>query len=223
VKRTACLNFFGENFDKYYSKEYNPSIIPRGFLPVLGEEGTLRKPYECFSEASSLVMGVSLLHPEFKKYATKWGVAEHPFPSILIQSLKDRPPNDVQQAIPIFSYLSTRLSDFNENAQKVFSTLAFIPVVKTSSTGGVATKTLVRMNPLQVYFKEEHSEFQELFTYIDFGPESKPFLRFAGVKDTPSPGKSTILTLLSSNLFDLLYFFFLLIFPFVSRTCERVD
>ena len=136
------------------------------------------------------------MHTEFKQFADKFGVDEHPTGSALVNAIRNNPPTK-ENAVSIFSYMASRQQDLNYNDWKVLLNSPFIPIDGTTSKWIEPSKVYFGSNQLSIY--KDHflyiGKFFLLFNYnicdscisLDFGTQSNAFLRACGVKDEPSP------------------------------------
>ncbi|KAI9333392.1 hypothetical protein BDR26DRAFT_608068 [Obelidium mucronatum] len=139
-----------------------------------------------FDPSIVAVVGFPFLHKSLQQHADKFGVREHPNGPTLINVLKTTPPTQ-DKAVAVFSYLSSRQSEFSSTDWNILRTLKFIPIT-TPKDSPVNPGSPAWIEPTKVYFGGKNSSaYLDLFTHIDFGDTSNAFLRACGVKDEPTP------------------------------------
>lgn len=173
--REKALSFFLEHFGDYRSS-YSPTSETPAYVPCT--KG-LFNPLECFSNPEASVMGFPVLQTKHSADYQKFGMKPNPTPTQLIKRLIDQPPSDILQARRIFEYMSTRVADFSQSDLTKLKNSSFIPVKQ----GSHAPPSTCFFQPQDAV---KNGPFKSLFTYIDFGVASKPFLLACGVKNEPT-------------------------------------
>lgn len=181
TRRKEALRYYLDHYLLRYHSAPTPDHL--AYVPSINSDGVagLSKPSEVFANSLCSVLGFSTLPSGHSADAGKFRVEQDPPATVLLAALIARPPQDRGKATAVFSYLATRIVTF-ENAQLLqLSKSPIIPV--TDKTTGV---THMRM-PSTCYFSTSGSPaIAAVFTSIDFGLPSKPFLAACGVRDSPS-------------------------------------
>ncbi|KAI8924001.1 hypothetical protein BC831DRAFT_428325 [Entophlyctis helioformis] len=177
--RMEWFKYFLDNHETVYKSTYSPSLVKSPFLPVAGSETTLSTPGDCFLDPSAAVMGFSVIHPDLKIHADKFGVQQAPSPRLLLDRLRTTPPT-LDNAASVFTFLGSRQAGFLNSDWLALKNLKFIPVKRHDGVLYAA--------PSIVYFENaDVSTLHSQFIYVDFGTSANAFLRACGVKDQPSP------------------------------------
>lgn len=181
TRRSEALRYYLEHYLMRYHTQPVPEDI--AYVPSIGLDGVagLSTPNEVYANPMCAVMGFKTLPSTHAADAGKLRVAQDPSADALIIALTTNPPRDPGKATAVFSYLATRISAFN-NAQLVrLSQSPLVPVHNKSTN-------LIEMRlPSTCYFSTSSSPaIAAIFTSIDFGLPSKPFLAACGVRDSPS-------------------------------------
>lgn len=173
--REKALAFFFEHFADYRSS-YRPNSQTPAYVPCTTG---LVNPLECYSNPEASVMGFPVLQDKYMADYQKFGLKQNPSSAQLMKRLIEQPPSDATKAKYIFEYLSTRVADFSQSELSSLKNASIIPVSKGSHA-----------SPSTCFFQPQNSvnsgPFKSLFTYIDFGLASKPFLLACGVKNEPT-------------------------------------
>ncbi|KAH9824771.1 hypothetical protein DFH28DRAFT_941666 [Melampsora americana] len=173
--RENALAFFLEHFADYRFS-YRPDSQTPSYVPCTTG---LVNPLECYSNPEASVMGFPVLQDKYMADYQKFGLKQNPSSAQLVKRLIDQPPSDTTKAKQIYEYLSTRVADFSQSELSRLKNASIIPVTKGSHA-----------SPSTCFFQPQNSvksgPFKSLFTYIDFGLASKPFLRACGVKNEPT-------------------------------------
>lgn len=183
--RNQALKYFIDNFDKYYQADYNPTTVEEAFIPC--RDGQYSRPYECFGNAQSSVLGFKVIHPELNAVRDKLGVREDPDSTQLLRAFLGCIQTDQEKAKAVFNYMASRIS-LGQSIWNQLQEVEFIPVVDTRTTAKESKKVTL-MRPTECYFvsKDPQNEFhKELFVFIDFGDVANTFLRCCGVKNEPT-------------------------------------
>ncbi|ORX44853.1 hypothetical protein BCR36DRAFT_334006 [Piromyces finnis] len=185
-KRLLHLDYFVNNF-KYYENQYDPYSVGIPFLPCLDTE-ELALPSECYSDPSCKIMGYKILTTHLKEHSEKLGVKAFPSSREIINKLINNPPS-IESAPKVFSFIAQRQSEFTTTQWNRIKQSRIIPVLidKEKKDGTDNTKWI---EPCNVYFKGTN-QYEEIFEYVDFGPNANIFLQACGVKDEPNISELT--------------------------------
>jgi hypothetical protein len=128
------------------------------------------------------VLQLPTLIPELSLHAERLGVARFPTPELAIVQLEKHKPS-TQNAITIFTFLTSMMSSFSRRHWEKLRDLSFIPITRKLQNGETE---VVYAKPGTVYFGAESEEsYPDLFDYVDFG-SGNAFLKACGVREQPS-------------------------------------
>ena len=162
----------------------------------------MRSPQECYSDPACQVMGFIILDQELDRksgraYGSSFNVASKPAPQLLLKRLLEvtvtakmllqhAGQDEESQALrgvilslfeQIFSYLSSRSTDFNASHMKALQREAFVPC-KDANSG-----TIQWYKPGEVYFTNSDGNAEdEAVTLLFHSVSFSPFLAATGVK-----------------------------------------
>ena len=179
TSKTALNYFLLSYVAAGYAKAFDPTQIDVAFVPCTLPNGTtgLAKPSECFTNPQARAMGFSIISSSISQEDLhKFKLRSDPPADLLISKLVNTPPVNAADATQWFTYLSNRTGDFTAAHYQVLRDAKFVPV----STGDSSSKVQRFESPEHCYFTSADSPlssiFASIFTFIDFGAGSKPFL-----------------------------------------------
>lgn len=181
TRRKDALQYYLEHYSSRYSGDQTQSDL--AYIPAINSDGSanLCKSHEVFGNSMSAVLGFKTLPSSYSADASKLRVAHDPPSEALVNALLTETPQDRGKATAIYSYLSTKIVMLSDTQLGRLSKLPIIPVVDKK------TEKLSMKTPNSCYFSTSSSPaIAAVFTSIDFGLPSKPFLAACGVRDTPS-------------------------------------
>ncbi len=203
-ERTVLLRYFVDNFEKFYSRQYDPKTVQASFIPVTVLRGKspqgslvplldgsrsacLAKPLECYSDEGMELLGLPVVHRELRPYASLFGV-RHRATSDHMASLLARHAFEPSHADALFSYLSTIVDDFTPDQLHRLHDADFVPLPRkkeddSALPGGACTWR----QPSDLYFSHGRYDFGQAFTVIEASHSARTFLRACGVSDEPRP------------------------------------
>jgi len=164
----------------------------------------LRAPQECYSDSACQVMGFIILDPEVDRksgrtYGTSFQLVSKPSPQLLLKRMLEvvltakmllEHAGQDDEAIALrktilslfeqmFTYLSSRSSDFAPSHMKALQRESFVPCKDGSGSIGW-------YKPGDVYFKNSEKEEDEIIALLFHSVGFSPFLAAAGVKSEAS-------------------------------------
>jgi hypothetical protein len=142
--RHKALRYFINDFERKYSRNYNPAEINIAFLPCLDD--TYAIPYECFINPECTVMGFKAINRDFQYQVGKLGVRFHPSREELLSKLLQNLPRDEIIAEKIFEYLASRQTEFTHTDLIGLANFNFIPIRNQRNE-------IVLVNPCKCFFK----------------------------------------------------------------------
>ncbi|PWN41182.1 hypothetical protein IE81DRAFT_367653 [Ceraceosorus guamensis] len=205
-RREKALAYFFKHFELVYAPIYSrDSMAGFAFVPALqGEERTpvLLGPNEVFKASGSLHLGLAIVDEQklAKRDIAKLGLREHPTGAKILRALQQHPPitTTIPRAKRIFEYLAGT-SELSGAQLATLKSTPFIPILKTKTRVAAheekakASPDISLQAPSDCYFASvadpsSGSEplWADVFSYIDFGPETVPFLRACGVTAQPT-------------------------------------
>ncbi|CAB5390281.1 unnamed protein product [Rhizophagus irregularis] len=180
--RSKAFEYFIDNFDKNYLKEYSPATVNNAFLPC-SDQNTYAKPSECFINLECKIMKFKVIRQDLRYRVEKLGVHQDPSRETIINELKklSRYVQYGDDAKKIFEYLASRKKDFIRSDFDQLAKFDFIPLRNKTKINEI-----ILFNPRSVYFEVQEG-LSEFFPCIDFGERANSFLSACGVKKRPSP------------------------------------
>lgn len=182
TRRQEALKYFLKNHSSLYSRAATEKDLP--YVPAVRPDGTAEtlpmRPTEVFSNPQCAILGFHVLPSAYVSDAEKLGVQKDPPTFQLINALLDVPPTEAGKATAVFAYLSGEVTRFDSSQLSRLKDSSIIPVPTPDG------KTKLSM-PKTCYFTESDSPaMAAVFTSIDFGVASRPFLMACGVRDSPT-------------------------------------
>ncbi|GAA5919060.1 hypothetical protein JCM1841_003725 [Sporobolomyces salmonicolor] len=167
-----------------YGSTYSPSKHAFAFVPAVEKgKATLAKPMEVFGNPDAAVLGFPILSSKYAAEESRFRILRDPPSSALVAALVGSPPQTIEEASKIFSYLSSQVSHFASADMEALSWAAFVPIRRPDGKVEI-------LPPLNLFFKSDENlpaGLRSLFTTIpDFGLAARPFLVACGVKESPS-------------------------------------
>ncbi|GBB83189.1 hypothetical protein RclHR1_00010071 [Rhizophagus clarus] len=198
--REMALKYFIEQFDKNYLEDYNSAEVNIAFLPC-SNSNTYAKPSECFINDRCMIMNFQTIRKDLRSKAEKFGVHQHPNHEMLVKRLIENPPQDKNEAMGVFEYLSSQQGNFTDSDWDNLKNFEFIPIQNESQSNEINYKLI---KPRDCFFKFDES-LNEFFPCVDFGTKANTFLAKCGVNDEPSSADFARLLLSSSHKLWNLY------------------
>lgn len=209
-KSEIAFNYFLKNFEgnDYSAKEAFKSAFQFVKCTLPNGEVVKRAPNQIFTDPASKLFGFPLLDSSLINHAYKMNISKHPDPSAMVNYLINNPPSTMKQGTEIFEFLSTVFGRISNSDRKKLRESRFIPV-EVKKTGEKASR-VEHMYPTMVYFTKPVSDstqaqarftnsgtgnssesidqkiFSQFFHFVDFSPNSRPFLSFVGVREEPT-------------------------------------
>lgn len=173
------VNFHNNNYDKY-----DATSITTPYLPLQGADAKkLVAPSQCFTNERAAVLGFELLRNDLHPHALKFGVRSDPPIVECLDRLLRKPPPTRRDAKAIFGYLASRLGEIKEEYVQHLGAAKFVPIV--SQTQGEKVAVVRHVSPRECFLGDSQT-YGDIFTYVDYGPESNSFLLTCGSKPEPS-------------------------------------
>ncbi|RIA99607.1 hypothetical protein C1645_811167 [Glomus cerebriforme] len=196
--RELALNYFIDNFENAYSKDYNKLDINIAFLPC-SDPDIYAKPSECYINDRCTIMEFLTIREDLHPHAVKFKVRQHPDHKELLKRLIEEPPQDENKAKEVFGYLKSQRNGFTDSDWKTLANLKFIPVQDKSKPN-----RYILTDPHNCFFKLEEESLNDFFPCVDFEKKANKFLALCGVKE-PSPADLAALLVNSSYELRNLY------------------
>ncbi|KAI1438811.1 hypothetical protein GGR50DRAFT_302175 [Xylaria sp. CBS 124048] len=191
--RGYAMNYFVMH---YHNNDYSAFPIAaskRPFLPVQEDPKKLVPPSGCFTNSAASVLGFSILKLGLHHDAQKFGVSRDPPILECIQRLIRNPPSSRLEAIPVFSYFSSRLNDLDSAMLKHLGDAPIVPVTQKRRVSGIlsspssdtTTRPTLRLSPRQCYLGTS-TNYGDIFDFVDFGQPANSFLSACGSNKEPT-------------------------------------
>lgn len=147
--RSKAFEYFIDNFDKNYLREYISATVNNAFLPC-SDQNTYAKPSECFINHECKIMNLKVIRQDLRYRVDKLGVRQDPSRETLINELKklSRSERYGDNAKNIFEYLASRQKDFIRSDFEQLAKFDFIPL-----RNKIKSNEIILFNPCSVFFE----------------------------------------------------------------------
>ena len=190
VRANSMMYFIANHHINVYAA-FDLSTTDKAILPIQGKEEKLVAPSACYTNEKAAVLGYNILKKELHQHANKFGVARDPSISGCVDRLLANPPKDRQMAITLFEYFQTRLSDLHQHHLVKLRQAPIVPIMKKTITSLAspekAETSLVHVQPQNCYLGNS-TTYENIFDFVDFGPDANTFLYKCGAKSQPTKG-----------------------------------
>lgn len=179
--REKALSYFYNNF---HIKGYSVTAVARSniaFLPLQNHE-RLARPFECYSNPRSLIMGFDVIRSDLHPHATKFGVQPDPDIKECATRLMYHPPQNPKEAREKFGYFGDRMGQLQHGVSNDLGNSPIVPVVIRSASG----TTVKHLAPNACYIGDKSHKYGEIFDFVDFGTGPNAFLMKCGSKPEPT-------------------------------------
>ncbi|KAL7625136.1 hypothetical protein AAE478_004350 [Parahypoxylon ruwenzoriense] len=191
--RANAMNYFITYHHTNSYAAFNIGSAPKAFLPLEGNPKQLVAPSQCFTNEAAAVLGFSILKEDLHIHAPKFGVATDPPILDCVERLVAKPPQNHQEAMPLFGYFATRLNELSNASITKLRDTPIVPVVRKGQSPVVQTPTsvpnkasnTVHLSPRHCYLGSSIM-YGEIFDFVDFGSSANAFLSACGSKTEPT-------------------------------------
>lgn len=180
--REKALSYF---YNQFTINNYSATAVARSniaFLPLQNDKGRLARPFECYSNPRSSIMGFDVIRSDLHPHATKFGIQQDPDIKECAIRLKNQPPQGPKEAREKFGYFGDRMGQLQQGVSNDLGNSPIVPVA-TKSLSGSAVKHLA---PNACYIGDKSHKYGEIFDFVDFGPGPNAFLMKCGSKPEPT-------------------------------------
>ncbi|RKL04149.1 hypothetical protein BFJ68_g11132 [Fusarium oxysporum] len=115
----------------------------------------------------------------------KFGVARDPPMVDCVNRLLASPPQDHQNAVALYSYFASRITELGENNLVKLRNASIVPITRTTRSSEKSTSSMTHVSPSRVYLGAS-TTYGDIFDFVDFGPEANAFLFQCGAKSEPT-------------------------------------
>ncbi|CCX06673.1 Similar to Sacsin; acc. no. Q9JLC8 [Pyronema omphalodes CBS 100304] len=178
ARREKALKYFLDNFmmNGYSTQLVSTSHV--AFVPLQNDKERLVRPYECYSNSHSGVMGFDVVRNDLQPSAARFGIKVDPDIRECANRLRAKPPQDAKEAREKFEYFAHRMMDVTMPLANDLGNSAIVP---TKGMGGVRY-----MVPRNCYIGDRNHKYGEIFDFVDFGTAANAFLQKCGSKPEPT-------------------------------------
>jgi hypothetical protein len=186
--RNLAMSYFIINHSMNGYAAFNAIASPKKFLPLQDDEKRLVSPAECFTNEKSTVFGFHLLRNDLHAHANKFGVATDPNMSVCVDRLIAKPPQTCRDAVPLFGYFASRITEIGPTSISKLADAPIVPVVSKSTKfdGDEKAKERIRYISPRSCYVGESTQYKDIFDFVNFGQEANFFLLKCGSKHEPS-------------------------------------
>jgi hypothetical protein len=149
--RSKAFEYFIDNFEEKYSKDYKPTEVNNAFLPC-SDQNVYAKPSECFTNPECKIMNFKVIRQDLRFRVEKFGVRQNPSRDKLLTELKkiskferERYEDDAKK---IFEYLASRQRDFTRSDFDYLANFDFIPL-----RNKINSNEIILFNPRSCFFE----------------------------------------------------------------------
>ncbi|KAM0223202.1 hypothetical protein ACHAQD_003394 [Fusarium lateritium] len=182
--RVQSMTYFLANHQINGYGSFNLGGSPKAIMPLQGST-RLVPPSQCFYNPRAAILGFNILRRDLHDHAIKFGVARDPPMVDCVNRLLASPPQDHQNAVALFSYFASRITELGENNLVKLRNATIVPITRTSRSSEKPTSTMTHVSPSRVYLGGS-TTYGDIFDFVDFGPEANAFLFQCGAKNEPT-------------------------------------
>ncbi|OTB07713.1 hypothetical protein M426DRAFT_52940 [Hypoxylon sp. CI-4A] len=191
--RNNAMNYFISYHHSNRYSTFDITATTKAFLPLQGNSQLLVNPSQCFTNNSAAVLGFSILRDDLHAHAPKFGVVSDPPVNECVARLIAKPPQNHQEAVSLFSYFATRLTELGESVISKLRDAPIVPVVRekrlsileSQGADGKRRSGQIYLRPRNCYLGSSMT-YQEIFDFVDFGSSANAFLSACGSKTEPT-------------------------------------
>jgi hypothetical protein len=180
--------YFITEYAKADYGSYNFVSVTTAFVPT--ESGKLTTPSRCYTDPGALLLGFDILQKDLYGHATKFGVKTHPPIDACVNILLHKPPNTRERAVELFRYFSTRGPDLTSQMVMRLGQAAIVPILQnlpghTRRHSEIKPASVRHVPPRECYLGSS-DDYEDIFTFVDFGQHANMFLQLCGAKQLPT-------------------------------------
>ncbi|KAI1138727.1 hypothetical protein F5Y05DRAFT_349301 [Hypoxylon sp. FL0543] len=191
--RANAMNYFISYHHTNRYSSFDIGSTRKAFLPLQGDSKRLVSPSQCFTNEAAAILGFSILRRDLHSHAPKFGVSADPPIQECVERLIAHPPQNHEEAVPLFGYFATRLNELGNNSIAKLRDAPIVPVARgkqlSISQTQIDEKTkasnIVHLSPRHCYLGKS-TMYGEIFDFVDFGSSANAFLSACGSKTEPT-------------------------------------
>ncbi|CAJ2508239.1 Uu.00g094250.m01.CDS01 [Anthostomella pinea] len=191
--RESAMNYFVTYHETNHYGSYTTGQSSNLFLPIEGRAKQLVCPSNCYTNQAAAVLGFNILKKDLHAHANKFGVSVNPPIMECVERLIGKPPADQREAVAVFGYLASRVSDLKTTSITRLGDSPIVPVTRTKRLSSSQSPGIVdRKAPLTIHLSPRHcylgsaSMYGDIFDFVDFGQTANVFLSACGSKNEPT-------------------------------------
>ncbi|KAK2677254.1 hypothetical protein RAB80_005994 [Fusarium oxysporum f. sp. vasinfectum] len=182
--RVSSMTYFLANHQINGYGSFQLGGSPKAIMPLQGST-RLVPPSQCFYNPRASILGFNILRRDLHDHAIKFGVARDPPMVDCVNRLLASPPQDHQNAVALFSYFASRITELGENNLVKLRNASIVPITRTTRSSEKSTSSMTHVSPSRVYLGAS-TTYGDIFDFVDFGPEANAFLFQCGAKSEPT-------------------------------------
>ncbi|KAF5703716.1 NADH2 dehydrogenase [Fusarium globosum] len=182
--RVSSMTYFLANHQINGYGSFQLGGSPKAIMPLQGST-RLVPPSQCFYNPRASILGFNILRKDLHDHAIKFGVARDPPMVDCVNRLLASRPQDHQNAVALFSYFASRITELGENTLVKLRNASIVPITRTTRSSEKSTSSMTHVSPSRVYLGAS-TTYGDIFDFVDFGPEANAFLFQCGAKSEPT-------------------------------------
>jgi len=176
--REKALRYF---VDQFPANGYSTQLVSGShiaFLPLQNDKERLVRPFECYSNSQSSIMGFDVIRNDLQPHAMRFGVKPDPDIRECVKRLQKQPPHGPKEAREKFRYFADRLGDLSTELSYDVGCSLIVPVKCASG--------VKHITPRICYIGDKDHKYGQVFDFVDFGSGPNAFLMKCGSKPEPT-------------------------------------
>ena len=188
VKRYEnALNYFIANHSANQYFKYNMAGVQVPFLPLLdGKLSNLVSPSSCFTNVNAALLEYPILRQDLHPHGQRLGVAPDPHINDAARRMAQNPPQTRAEARNVFSYMAGRLNEIQGTLAGQLGECAIVPITKAPKDSKADKPSTIKHATPRTVFLGDSASYEDIFDFVDFGPEANAFLLKVGSKQEPT-------------------------------------
>ncbi|KAF5247866.1 hypothetical protein FANTH_6147 [Fusarium anthophilum] len=182
--RVSSMTYFLANHQINGYGSFQLGGSPKAIMPLQGST-RLVPPSQCFYNPRASILGFNILRRDLHDHAIKFGVARDPPMVDCVNRLLASRPQDHQNAVALFSYFASRITELGENILLKLRNASIVPITRTTRSSEKSASSMTYVSPSRVYLGAS-TTYGDIFDFVDFGPEANAFLFQCGAKSEPT-------------------------------------
>ncbi|KAI0470885.1 hypothetical protein GGR56DRAFT_118362 [Xylariaceae sp. FL0804] len=187
--RENAMSYFIDNYSKNGYVSFNIGTSTKAFIPLEGKPKQLVTPAACFTNEAAAALGFDILKKRLHPEASKLGVARDPPIQACVERLLNGPPRSHSEAVALFEYFSSRVTDLNNALITRLRDSPIVPVFRKKrleqQQSQMQSAEMSHMRPRDCYLGSSVM-YGDIFDFVDFGKSANAFLSTCGSKTEPT-------------------------------------